>query len=836
MREWLNRLDSKSSDAPKGCPWVRIPLSPPLYPPPVLSFRFVMSVSIHDVEHALEFDDIRERVGRECRSAQGRNVLLKLGPFRKRADAESELDAVQEMRRLLSNGVSLPFFAAIGSDVLQRLGLTGAVLAAEALCDLRATLRNIKELKDARAAGYLVELERLCQEVDELAFDEVLLRELERVLDDDGTVKESASPELRSARKRQKELERSINSSLEKMMRSENNKECFGDTYVTTINSRFVIPVYADFKGRIGGVVQGTSGSGHSVFLEPFKVVDMNNDLLEARAKEKAEITRLLLALSDKARENLRGLKEANRSLAWLDSLHARAVYANITNSTRVVFTDDGTLSLKRARHPLLEGECVPMSIDVSEKERVIVLSGANSGGKTVTLKTVGLCALMARCGYHVLAEEGTKVPFFKRIFVDIGDQQSIVEHLSSFSSHAKSVAKIMARTKRGDLVLLDELMSGTDPEEGAALAEAVVEELGKRGAVVVTTTHFGGLKVLSQQSKMFKNCAVEFDDDTYKPTYHLISDMPGASYGFEIARRFGIAPDIVQRAQEIIGGGRHRLTELIEDLEQELRRVREAGEQRETELRKIENLRKDLELKDRTFKEKRHEELTKELEETRQSMLDFRKTVDGQMKALVERGQALSKDELKEEARSIVRSVDVQLKKCVPPQAQVEKPDRPLAVGDRVKIEASTMTGRITDIYPNKNKVRVDVSGMILSVRMDEVSHVDSGSSKKAPGKSKKKKSSFSGLNVRTTYESELPYELDLRGKRAHEAVEELERYLDLAIARNVEILRIIHGKGTGTLRREVERILRQSPAVKKFRAGGEGEGDFGVTVATLR
>ena len=761
MRERLNRLDSKSSDAPKGCPWVRIPLSPPLslFSSRCVIIPTVMSVSIEDVERALEFDDIRERVGRECRSSQGREILLKIGPFRKRHEAEAELNAVQEMRRLLAGGLSLPFYAAIGKDVLKRLGLTGAVLEAEALCDLRTTLRNIEELKEALRAGYLVDLPRLIEEVDNLVFDEGLLRELERVIDDEGQVRESASPELREARKRQKELERSINSTLEKMLRAEANKECFGDTYVTTINARFVIPVFSDFKGRIGGVVQGTSGSGHSVFLEPFKVVDMNNDLLEARAREKSEITRLLLALSDKARENLDGLKEAFRSLAWLDSLHARSVYANTTHSCHVIFTDDGTLSLKRARHPLLADECIPMSLEVSQKERVIVLSGANSGGKTVTLKTVGLSALMARCGFHVLADEGTKLPFFKRIFVDIGDQQSIIEHLSSFSSHAKSVAKIMARTKKGDLVLLDELMSGTDPEEGAALAEAVVEELGKRGAIVVTTTHFGGLKVLSQQSAMFKNCAVEFDDDTYQPTYHLISDMPGASYGFEIARRFGIAPHIVQRAQEIIGGGRHRLTELIEDLEQELRRVREAADRRERELSSIEKLRKELATKEKEFKTKRHEELTKELLDARQSLLDFRKDVDEKIKAFVSREQPLSKGDVKEEGRAIVRSVDIQLKKYVAPKAEQEKSFRPLSVGDRVKIVDSALTGRITDVYESKGKVRVDASGMVVTVRMDEVSHLDEPAKKKNKG--------FDGLTVATTYESDMPYEIDLRGKK---------------------------------------------------------------------
>jgi len=779
-----------------------------------------MSVAIDDVERDLEFDDIRGLVADECRSAQGREIVLTIGPFRHRAEAEAELDGVAEMRRVLAEGHRLPFYAVLGPAALQRLGLTGAVLDVESLCDLRATLRNLGDLKRGRDDGVFAAVPILQTAIDGLVYDDGLLRELERVLDDDGTVRESASPELRLARRRQADLKKTIEGQLEGLMRDERLKDCFGDTYVTTMNDRYVIPVINDFKGRVGGVVQGASGSGHSVFLEPFKVVEQNNDLLEARARERAEIVRLLLALSDRARLGLDDLRRTVKTLSWLDGVHARAVWASRTASVRPSFAADDAIRLRRARHPLLGDECIPMDLEVAGEQRVVVLSGANSGGKTVTLKTVGLCCLMARCGFHVPADEGTVVPFCKRVFVEIGDQQSIAEHLSSFSSHARNVAAIMQRAQRGDLVLLDELMSGTDPEEGAALAEAVVDELGRRGCLVVTTTHYGQLKVLSQQSALYKNCAVEFDGDTYRPTYRLISDMPGASYGFEIARRFGLSGKLVDRAKAMLGGGRHRLTELIEDLETELRRVREAAQERERELAQAEALRAELEAREKAFKAERQQRLTDELERLRGELLDFRKDVERRLS-----GVAPAADE----RRDIVRSADVLLKKYRPPQPEPTDGDRPLRVGERVKIEGSSMTGRITDVNDGRGVVRVDTGGMVVTVRMDEVVPVGGGAEPR-------RRKGGGGLSVTTTYESERPYEIDVRGMRAHEAVEELERMLDLAVARSVDSLRVIHGKGTGTLRREVERILRQTAVVKSFRMGGEGEGDFGVTVVTLK
>jgi DNA mismatch repair protein MutS2 len=844
------------------------------------SGKLIMSYRLKDVEADLEFDKVRQIVTRECRSACGSAYLLSVEPFETEQEAFDELLILSEIRSLFQTVSSFPCYGRIDDKVLSDMSLSGAVLDGESLLKIRETLQNVGTLKNLHLQGMLEGLVSLSLEVEELFFDEGFLRELERTLDSDGTILESASPELAAARREQASLTSSIQQNLNGYLKGDRYKECFGSAYITTINDRFVIPVYSNFKGRIGGVIQGTSNSGNSVFVEPMKVVEMNNSLMSARAREKAEVRRIMASLTASATVNHKSYAALSRKLAWFDSLYARGRYADSTSSSIPIFSKDRKLNLYNVRHPLLGAECIPLSLTLDGNQSIVILSGANSGGKTVTLKTVGLAALMARTGFHILAGENSSLPFFSSIFVEIGDRQSIAENLSSFSSHIRDIAQILEKTRKGSLILFDEIMSGTDPEEGAALAESVLIELSKRGCLVIATTHFGSLKMLSGKNPRFQNCAVEFDRKTFRPTFRLLSNIPGASYGFEIARRFGLPSDIVDSAGELLGDGRHRISDLVIKLEAELTDATNMAEKHRVDSLKSTEIREKLQKERERFEREKDEKLENLLESERAALLEFRKDVEEKLRFLTElsnrelsRGEPSDCDDsiyrnsdgtssrgpVKVNRGELLRQIDTRLVSMKSKHRQRQSTEVmpvDLEPGVRVKTLDNSMSGTVVSVNKNKGTARVDCGGIELTIDLSEIKSLNSSSSdRSSSGSLKNLKDSHKGPGSggssrvvkaehqqpakRTAYvaqiKSELPYELDLRGLRVHEALEKVEHHIDLAIARHERSVRIIHGKGTGALKRAVEEYLHSHYAIKSYRRGEQGEGDFGVTIATL-
>lgn len=807
-----------------------------------------MSVDFKDVEVDLEFDKVRQIVTRECRSVSGIDYLLSIVPFADVSEAQKELEILSQIRTLFETVSSFPCFGTIDYEVLSGLEISGSIISSESLLKIRGTLQNIRQLQNMLIEGNFEEAPLVSVEIENLYYNESYLEKLEKTLDMDGSILESASPELAAARKEQRNLKSSIENNLNGYIKDDKYKGCFDSAYVTTLNDRFVIPVLSSSQGKIGGVVQGSSHSGNSVFIEPMKIVGMNNSLMSARAREKAEINRIMGSLTAIASSNYHQYVVLSEKLAWLDSLYARAQYANSTSSSKPVFSNTLDLKLTNVRHPLIGEDCVPLSLHLEGEQNVVILSGANSGGKTVTLKTVGLAALMASSGFHILAEEDSSIPFFPAIFVEIGDRQSLSEHLSSFSSHITDIALIIKRAETvpsGSLILFDEIMSGTDPQEGAALAEAVLTNLSEKGCLVLATTHFGTLKLLSERNPHFRNCAVEFDRKTFRPTYRLLSDVPGASYGFEIARRYGLPPKIVDLAGELLGDGRHRISDIVLKLEDKLTEATRMAELHTAEAYKVEKLREKLSVEKQRFNEEKEERLEALMEKERKNLLDFRKSMEDELSFLKEQDnsrQGLTRTQL-------LRKVDKKLisLKGRHRQSGIElspKVNTEISVGSKVKIEFSGMRGVVLSINNKKKNARVDCAGRELTISIDELSVVDSGSSKSSEngtrGKSDLLKSAAEATKNRASMctvevKSELPYELDLRGLRVHEAIENLERHLDIAIAKHEKSIRVIHGKGTGALKRAVQEFLHSHPVIKSYRRGEQGEGDFGVTIATL-
>lgn len=816
--------------------------------------------SFERVSQALAFDVIRREAALACCAAVGRERLLEARPFSTREAAEAELEAVEDMGLLLAEEPRLHFSGQSRFAFVRACSKPGCIADAEELCVLRGTLIAIERAQKLVAALDPAVLPPLARRILDARACPALLAALRQVFDDGGEVLDTASPVLKEIRDRIRHLHRSIQRTLERMGRSDDLKECFDDFFVTTAARRYVIPVLVDFKGRVKGVVQGRSQTGATVFMEPMAVVGSNNELAEAQAEEERELTRIFANLTGRIREKSEDLEALLEDFAWFDGLYAKARYGDRIRASRPVFSSSGGFVLNEGRHPLLGEACIPMSLAMEGQTRVVILSGANSGGKTVSLKTLGLISLMAQSGFLVPVGAGTELAFFPRVYCEIGDQQSLAENLSSFSSHVRDVSAILEEAGPGDLLLFDEFMGGTDPKEGAALAEAILEHLAARNVHVVVTTHYGALKSLAEKSPRFRNFAVEFDWDSLQPTFHLLADVPGASYGIPIAGRFGMPEEILAAARGLAGDEGDRLTDLLESLEAKNRTLMAQVDAQEESTRRALRLEERLAEKVRLFEKVRYRELEalkagleSEVEGMRHRLDHLVAECEG-LRRRAERAEGtgarhdvvrgeLSPSPSESELAAVEEPSRPQLPKEEPAalRRQMQKtleglrkreaaPTGKLIVGCHVRVPGLSKRGTVTRLDGKRRRVWVEVGGMEIKLRLDEVEVSEAPRATLSP-------SSGGGGGGRTRFGgSPVALELDLRGQRAAEALENMEAYLELAYARGYETVTLIHGKGTGALRQAVDDAMKDHPLIKSHRRGREGEGDFGVTIVSFR
>lgn len=649
-------------------------------------------------------------------------------------------------------------------------------------------------------------------------------------------IADSASGELADIRRKIRAASARVRDSLQKIISSPSYAKALQEPIITMRSDRFVVPVKAEHKGAIAGLVHDISASGATLFIEPMAAVKANNELRELAAKEKAEIERILAELSADCDEHADDIASDYNLLIQLDLIFAKAKLSYKLNCIEPELRQRGIV-LRRARHPLLPAnKAVPISLELGEDFDTLIITGPNTGGKTVTLKTIGLLNIMAQCGLHIPADDGSGVPVYRHILADIGDEQSIEQNLSTFSAHMTNIVHILNECGDDSLLLFDELGAGTDPTEGAALAIAIIEHARQHGACIAATTHYAELKVYATTEEGIQNASCEFDVETLRPTYRLLVGIPGKSNAFAISKRLGLGDEIIEDAKARLGVQNASFEATIEKLEQtrlllERDRTEAAQKLREAEesAKKAAFLRAELAVRLEKADEKSRREAERIITQARQTAEETFAELDDMRRRANEEEEARRVNEARSELRRKLNESENKLKATRQEEAkEAKKSSRAARAGDTVEIISMGFKAEVIDVNPD-GTLNLKAGIMTVKAKQSEVYLLEEHAAKQ-----KRKSVSLAGSgSIRT---AAVNSEIDLRGMESIEAVAAAEMYIDNAVMAKLSTVRIIHGKGTGALRAAVQQMLKRNKAVKSFRLGRYGEGETGVTIVELK
>ncbi len=783
----------------------------------------------------LELDKILELLANETVSDYCREKALKIAPARDFDTIKQELQKTDDAFTL-SAKFGTPNFRKIPeiSASLKRAE-TGSSLSFRELLDAAKVLRETAVLCD-----WYSQCENMENSLAEYFRGLTPIKSLEKRISEsivsEEEMSDAASPELASIRKRITRQGLQIREQLDGMLKNKTTRGFLQDAVVTMRDGRYVVPVKSEHKSDVPGLVHDTSATGQTFFIEPMSVVEANNEIRILKAREQAEIERITRELSAAVGENAAAISENFRLSQILELYFAKANLGAKMKAITPRLSEEPKVVLKNAKHPLLDRDtAVPISVEIGENYGCLIITGPNTGGKTVAIKTVGLLTLMTMCGLMIPAGDGSVVGYFDRIFVDIGDEQSIEQSLSTFSSHITNVIGILNNAGERSLALIDELGSGTDPVEGAALAVSILTSLKNVGAKVLATTHYQEVKLFALETDGVENASCEFDVETLKPTYRLIVGVPGKSNAFAISQKLGMPSRIISRAEELVSSENRRFEQVIDQLEsarKELEQLKESAAISERNAKMTES-----ELKQKLSALEQEKE--KELENARRRAVSIIEQTRAQSDILLNQLEELKKEKDKEalrkgisEAKSRTNSALNRMFDEANPvvERKVEDyiPPRPFKQGDTVRLADTSREGVLLTV-PNMNGVCFVQTGSVkVKTTAKNLRLVEKKVEKKPAGSVKKRVSS--NMTRRGGME------LDIRGKMGDEGVLEMERFIDSAIMAGLSQVVIIHGKGTGALRAAVQQALKRNPAVKSFRAGEYGEGEAGVTVVELK
>ena len=752
-------------------------------------------------------------------------------------------DAPEVRRRLAETSAAKAMMALRGApsfggakDVrgaLARADLSG-VLNTRELLDIAGLLRTVRTV---RAYGEGDESGRgeLGPRFRSLTPNKYLEEKITTSIVGEDELADAASSELADIRRKLRVANSRVREALQKIITSPSYAKALQEAIITTRSDRYVVPVKAEQKAAIPGLVHDISASGATVFIEPMGAVKANNEIRELKIREKQEIERILAELSAECASFREDIERSFLLLAELDLIFAKAKLSYELDADEPEISER-ELNLRRARHPLLpKGTAVPIDVQLGADYDTLVITGPNTGGKTVSIKTMGLLSVMALCGLHIPAADGSAVPVFKKVLADIGDEQSIEQSLSTFSAHMTNIVGILAECGPGSLLLFDELGAGTDPIEGAALAVSIIERARCSGAVIAATTHYAELKVYATTQKGVQNASCEFDVETLRPTYRLLTGIPGKSNAFAISRRLGLPEDVIEDAKKRVNSENASMEEVLEKLEYQRQLLEKQKEEIARRLREAEeNARQSAKLKAELSV--RFEKADLKAKREAQQVLDDARRQAEHVFAELDRirkleGKNRDHQEVNEARAALRRSMndadDALAEKYAAPAPQEEEISaRPLKVGDTVKIRSMGVQATVLSIAPDRT-LQLQAGVLKVSAREDEVLLIADA---KTETRTVAERSAAALRSV------SVPGEVDLRGLMSDEAVLQMERYLDSAALAKLKQVTIIHGKGTGALRAAVQSALKRNPLVKRFRNGNFGEGEMGVTVVELR
>ena len=780
----------------------------------------------------LELDKILEKLAAQTSLDDARNAALELEPSYDLKKAQLLLNQTDDALMLSAKFGAPSFGGAVNCASSLRRAQAGGCLSTTELLRIAHTLRIIRTVKEWRARSGSAE-SSLDIFFSGLVSNKYLEEKITSAIISEDEISDKASPALSDIRRKIRTASSKAREALDKIIHSSAYIKYLQEAIVTQRDGRYVVPVRAECRNNVPGLVHDTSSSGQTVFIEPTGVVQANNDIKVLKGKEEDEIERILFEFSADAGGYADAIIRSYANLCELNLIFAKAELAYSMKAVMPVLNDRGIVNLKQARHPLIDkSRVVAVDIRLGSDFDTLVITGPNTGGKTVTLKTLGLFTLMAMCGLLVPCGEGSELSVFRRVLVDIGDEQSIEQSLSTFSAHMTNIIQIIKLANAGSLCLIDELGAGTDPVEGAALAIAILEKLREKHAKIASTTHYAELKEFALRTPGVENGCCEFDVATLRPTYRLLIGVPGKSNAFAISQRLGMDESIVNRAQELVSTENRQFEDVVQKLEQ----------QRQSLERQVENANR-LTAKANTEKQKAENELKRakadaqrEIDRAKEEAQRIVSSTRAQADALVEElEKARREKELSAEARTkLKRDINNMEAQADPIKLkEIENEDyklpRPLKVGDEVLI--FDIDKNATVLAPPNKDGQVLVQAGIIKTR------VDIKNLRLLKTKSKPAQSRFpSTRNVPTKMDVRPETEVDVRGETAFDAVNIVDKAIDNAVLAGIGKLTIIHGKGTGVLRREINQYLRSNKAVKSHRLGVFGEGEDGVTIVELK
>jgi DNA mismatch repair protein MutS2 len=796
----------------------------------------------------LEYPKILQRIAEHTAFQPSADKAIALRPT---ADLFKARNLQAETREAFQLLITNPDFTIGGArDCREQVDLAshGGVLTPVDFLDIKSTLiagrtliRKVERVADTypRLAGIAAQMPLPVGLIDAIS----------HTISDRGEVLDSASAKLAIIRRDLRVVHERLLTKMQRMVSDSSIAQYLQEALVTQRDGRYVLPLRADFKGRLRGIVHDQSSSGATLFVEPLSVVEMNNQYRELQLAERDEERRILLALSGTVGESSAEISALIDMIADLDLIFAKAKYAQEIDGfepTLLPFPKKerrlkseyqhpgSTIRLLGARHPLLDPKTVvPVDVELDPETFVIVITGPNTGGKTVTLKTVGLLALMAQSGLHLPVENGSEISVFDKIYADIGDEQSIEQSLSTFSGHITNIIGILGKADRFSLVILDELGAGTDPQEGAALARALLSHLLERCITTLVTTHHPELKAYAHGTPGVINASVEFDLGSLQPTYHLTIGLPGRSNALAIAERLGLPKAIVAGARSEIDPTELRAEDLLDEIHRQRDLARHAREDAERIRQEISDLRSDLVTRLEQIEDERLAILEEARQEAETKARQLEEDLDALRRALVIARQPLDALEAVEIKAAVLTESHQEPIERLPLEDEEILLDRPIRLGDKVRLRSLNTKGLVTSL--GEDELEIQVGNLRVRTRYSEVEAIENGSQSTPEGDQQKEM--ISSGQVDSNLNAPSPgIELDLRGLRADDALDKVERYLDAAYLAGLPFVRIIHGKGTGKLRQSVREALQAHPHIKSFEAGAANEGGDGVTVARLK
>ena len=787
------------------------------------------------VYHTLEYYKILDMLAGYASCEETRKRALALTPITDAAEIEHLQQTTSDALSRLYKGSGISFAGIHNVNAsLKRLDIGGSLNTTELLriCSLLEVAKRAKAYdRSDRADDKTDSLSPLFSQIEPLS---PLLEEIKRCVIGEDEIADDASPALFKIRKSIRGMNDRIHAQLTNLMNNTTTRSYLQDAVITMRDGRYCLPVKAEAKTSVPGMVHDQSSSGSTLFIEPMAVVNLNNELRELFLKEQDEINVILADLSNRVAENANGIRQDYSVLAELDFIFAKAQLAKSYNGVAPIFNEEGRIHIRKGRHPLLDAKkVVPIDVRLGEDFRQLIVTGPNTGGKTVSLKTVGLLTLMGQSGLHIPAADRSELAIFHEIFADIGDEQSIEQSLSTFSSHMTNIVKILDQADDRSLCLFDELCAGTDPTEGAALAISILHKLHQYGATTMATTHYSELKVYALSTPGVENACCEFNVETLSPTYRLLIGIPGKSNAFAISSKLGLAANIIDDAKSRLSDKDVDFEDMLANLEAS--RITIEKEQLEIQKYKaeVESLKKKLTDKNEKLDARRDEILRKANEEAVQILKEAKDLADETIRNFNKYGQGQAPMSKMEKERSKVRDKmnksekNLSMKKKETVNHKVPKK---LRIGDSVKVLSMNLKGTVHTLPNAKGDLYVQMGILRSLVNINDLVLIDDEST--SPIAKKYGGGSSSG-KIKMSKSASVSTEINLIGMTVDEAIAHLDKYLDDAYIAHLPSVRIVHGKGTGALRSAVHAHLKRQKYVKSFRLGEAGEGDAGVTIA---